>query len=434
MLLPQAPTISTPDTPPPPYWERLDEAQVASVEFVAGGDLYHVDDDSGQNYRIAEGWCSIDGIDWEDEHVPASVFQNAVDAYAKKNPTILWDHKRDQPIGVLMAWEVDKQGLFVRFRILDERDFDDPENSDLLRLCNQTWSLIKRGLVRGLSWNGRARKRFVWSSELGKYIKQPVEILMSEITVTPIQVGPGAKITGVNTLSKALEICKALTLGAQGEKTMDPKMKAAIEAQKAYLASLGDLPDGAELPKELLEIQEGINKAMGVSGQPQNNTQTQQPTQTTQQPSTQTTQQPQSSQTQNPAQGGTASEVHEAITKALAPLQQQVQQLNDKVNGPGPLRNRVGHDGDNPTSTARPGDRSNGSDFYENVSKALHLGGDIRDGKLKRGTGERSRVSGYDLMGMSLVAHGAQLNWKPHLSPDISFGKEAIELIDAQQG
>lgn len=379
--------IATPDTPPPPYWERLDDGQVANVEFVASGDLYHVEDPN--NRRIVEGWCSLGGVDWEDEEILSTALPQAVEVYARKNPVILWDHKREFPIGQLLEWEVSERGLFVRFRILDASDFDDPD-SEILKKCNEVWGLVRRGIVRGLSWNGRARKRHVWSHDLRQWIKQSVEILMSEITVTPVQVHPGAKITGVNTLSKALEICKALRLGDKGE-PMDP-IKAAQEAQAAYVAALKALPDGATLPSELVENHEAVNKALGI---------------------------------EPPA------DLSEAINKALSPLQNKIAQLESKLGGPAPLRNRVGEGNDG--ANGRPGERNGAEVFYENISKALEIGGDVRDGKAKRGTGERLFLTGPDLMGMYLVANDCQLNWKRSQKPDISFGPGAHALMNAQQ-
>ena len=408
--------VATPDTPPPPYWERMDDAQSAIVEFVASGNLYHIEDPTGQNRRIAEGWTSLGGADWEDEDVPPHTLLDAVEAYARKNPVILWDHQRDKPIGELLEWEVTEKGLFVRFRIFDERDFDDPK-SELLALCNQTWSLLRRGLVRGLSWDGRARKRWVWSDDLGKYIKQPVEVLMSEITVTPIQVHPGAKVTGVNTLSKALRICKALRIGGSaittGENPMNPKVKAAMDAQAAYAASLADLPDDVELPEELLTNEEGITKALGLGGSQEPPVE---PPQENEPPAS------------NPPAFQMPPELQEAITKSLEIGQQNAAAIAALSGEVAPLRNQVAHD--DPGANPRPA--GGAPSTYERMTKALELGSQVRDGKLNRGQGEPAIVSGPDLMGMHMAMNGMKLDWTGR-KPEITFGDGVKRLMATPQ-
>jgi len=399
----QHPQVATTDTPPPPYWERTQEEQAGVVEFVASGELYHIEDDTGQSRRLAEGWCSLGGIDWQDEDVPPAVFEGAVEEYAKKNPIILWDHKREFPLGRLLEWEVSTEGLFVRFQVLDARHFDNPDTSEILKNCDQVWALMRRGIVRGLSWDGRARKRYVWSAELNQYVKQPVQILMSEITVTPVQVHPGAKVTGVNTLSKALRICKALVLGptddaSRGVQPMDPKLKAALEAQKAYAEALHSLGDGAELPPELIEAEEKISKALGLQ---------------------QATPPPPANPVKPADPPALGADLQEAISKALGPLQQKIDSLDARVNGRAPLRRQVGGNPD-PVSNPKPGDRVEMT-VEEQTSKALKMGGNVRDGKLDRGTGKPVRgVTGEDLMGLVMMNNGMTLNW-PGKPPEISL-------------
>lgn len=387
------PPIAAVETPPPPYWERVDGGEAAIVEFVASGELYHVPDP--ENRRIAEGWMSLGDVDWQDEDVPSVILGQSIAAYARKNPVILWDHKRHFPIGQLLEWEVSEKGVFVRFRILDASDFDDPD-SEILKKCNEVWGLVRRGLVRGLSWDGRARKRYIWSTELGKLIKQPVEILMSEITVTPVQVHPGAKITGVNTLSKALTLCKALELGDKGETSMSEELKA---AQDAYLAALHKMPDGSTLPPEILNNHEQITKALSLEPAP-----------------------PPPQEPPPKASTTLPSELQEAITKALEPLQQKVGDLESKLNVPAELRNKVQH-GNAPASNPRPGSEPTpGEQFHEQITKALQLGSQVRDGKLQRGHGERVSVNGEDLMGACMIAQGLQLNWREKgYRPDITL-------------
>lgn len=402
------PFVATASTPPPPYWERIEGAEAALVEFSESGKLYHIEDPTGQNRRLVEGWTSLNGADWEDEDVPSHVFLGAIEEYYRKNPVILWDHQRDKPIGELLEWEITDQGLFVRFRIYDSRDFDNP-NSAMLALCNDKWSLVRRGLIRGLSWDGRARKRWIWSADLGKMIKQPIEILMSEITVTPIQVHPGAKITGCNTLSKALRITKALrlrggaTTGANAM-PMTPEQQAAFDAQQAYVAALKALPEGVEPPAEVITNQEAITKALGLK-------------------------QPPAQPPVAPAQPAIPADIMEAITKALAPTMSLVEQHTAAIaaisNQAAPLRNQVAHD-DNPVGQPRP--NAGAPDMYERMTKALDMGGQIRGGKLERGQGEAAMIGGPELMKMHMAINGMKLSWNGR-QPDITWSDSAKALM-----
>lgn len=371
-----------PTTPPPPPYGSPEIA----IRFDAGGDLHRIVDPSGQDRRVWEGWASLEGIDWEDEDYPAAVFENAMRLYTAKNPVVLWDHIRDMPIGQITEWQVVPQrGVFVRGYVFDQRDF--PYGGNILAKCNEVWPIVQSGHIRGLSWVGVARKRWVYSEDLGKPIKQATEILIHEITITPTQVNPGAKITGVS-VAKAIQTCKALTIG-----DTQMSIEKVKKAQAQYLAALHELQDGQELPSDLVTNQQQINAAMGLK------------------PQEQTVED--------------ASKSLKNLEEQIAKQQAELEVLKGKA---APLRNQVSHQ---PGSSSSPKPSEGGHDFMDVVSKALEMGGSIRDGKLNGGTGEAVQpVPGPDLMGMYMVRKGLALNWPDQAHrPQISFSPAAQALM-----
>lgn len=404
-----APTVASVQPPPPPYWEHLGDNYSASVEFIAGGKLYHVNDSAGENRRLFEAWLSLRGADYQDEDIPISILEEGVKAYAAKNDVILWDHKRDFPIARLLEWEVTKEGLFIRGEVLSATHFDDPD-SEILKKANEVWSLVKRGHIRGISWDGRGRKRWVFSPELGKYIKQPIEILMSEITITPVQVNPGAKIVGVNTLSKALHICKALELGSdqqKGESQMNDAMSRVVKAQQALLENLRALPDGVELPPEVVKAQEAMTKALGLQegGEP--------------------------SAPEPPAWFKQFAEnMHKSLETVQQNVQQQAQQIRQLGGKAAPLQNRVTHSNGDPSASGRPIEEE--PHFYEQTTKALEVGGNIRNNRLNRGIGDLAFIPGEDLMLMYMVNTGQRLKAQPFKrgGPELSWHPKTVDFFN----
>lgn len=384
-----------------------------SVGFEANGELHHIPDATGDNRRLFEGWVSLVGVDWQDEEMPTSVFEAAIAAYMAKNPVVLWDHKREFPIGrVLKMSAYPDKGIWMRGYIFDERDFDG-QGGEIQQKADEVWPLMKKGHTRGLSWSGRARRRWVWSPELGKYIKQPVEVLIHETTVTAIQVHPGAKITGINTLAKALEIAKALPLGASqqdGERTMDEKLQALQAAQETALQALHDLPDGTEIPTNLILAQEKISKALGI---------------------------------EKPAEAPPADPpAEDPISKALEPLMEQLkaqqEQISQLTGAPAPVRNRVDHD--DPAGAAPPPSEE-GMGGMELISKALEIGGDSVNGVSEKGQGKAHGASGVDIMKLFMITNRHRIECvgkRPQAlnpgAPTISLGGQKLLKLAQAQG
>lgn len=165
------------------------------------------------------------------------------------------------------------------------------------------------------------------------------------------------------------------------------------KAQAQYLAALHELQDGQELPSDLVTNQQQINAAMGLK------------------PQEQTVED--------------ASKSLKNLEEQIAKQQAELEVLKGKA---APLRNQVSHQ---PGSSSSPKPSEGGHDFMDVVSKALEMGGSIRDGKLNGGTGEAVQpVPGPDLMGMYMVRKGLALNWPDQAHrPQISFSPAAQALM-----
>lgn len=191
--------------------------------------IQHIDDPTGQDRRLFEGWASLGGIDYQDMEIAPGAFESMAEEYLRKNPVILWDHIRHLPIGTVHSLTFADEGLYLKGEIwrLEDLDWDDEEETrkakskdevfvgteNIAKKCDQVWKLIVSGKIRGLSVRGKARQYVpVYSESLQQYVPRVTEFLLYEISVTPIQVHPGAQITAVNTIAKSLEICKSLPI------------------------------------------------------------------------------------------------------------------------------------------------------------------------------------------------------------------------------
>jgi len=178
--------------------------------------------------RIFSGWASVRGIDFEDMEILPEAFRAGAQAYLTKNPVLLWDHARYLPIGKVLEIAFDDAGIYIVAEIFNltaegkdangkkpiemPKDSRYPELQSIAAKCDEVWGLVVSGRVRGLSVSGRVRGKIqAATDESGNKVKRPPEVLLYEISVTPIQVVPKAKIDAANTLAKALRIVKGLS-------------------------------------------------------------------------------------------------------------------------------------------------------------------------------------------------------------------------------
>jgi len=238
------------DTPPP-------LSEDVAFEITASG-LRHLPDASGDR-RLFEGWASLGGIDWQNEEILPDAFRKGAAEYLQKNPVLLWDHQRDKPIGRALSLTFSSEGVYLKGEIL--RYPPSPHRVEggpsLALLCDEVWQSILLGTARGLSVRGAARSRQeAYSEGLGRVYRRVLDVLLYEISVTPIQVHPGAKIVAANTLAKALDLAKALPIGKN-------KMPDLQELQKAYLAGLKAHAEqnGGVIPDDVADVHLRVSKA-----------------------------------------------------------------------------------------------------------------------------------------------------------------------------
>lgn len=249
-------------TPPPPGNQATD-----NVDFdLSVGGVRHIDDPKGLGRRYIEGWVSLTGIDMQAHEMAADACQKGAEKYLKRNPVIVWHHKAELPIGKVETLTFDDRGMYMTgyiFRmseVLEEwkaHKEDIPLDSIALK-CEEVWEGIKQGYFGSFSFRGGVREVApVWSDELQRVIPRFLEVELYELTISPIGIHPGAKITRINTVAKAfgeaLEICKALDYQPQSTtpkgETMD--LSKQWEAFQATLIANADENGNVELPDEI---------------------------------------------------------------------------------------------------------------------------------------------------------------------------------------
>jgi len=90
------------------------------------------------------GYGSVfDLVDSYSDVVQRGAFQETLKAWAKKGnfPSMLWQHKYDEPLGVYTLMEEDEHGLYLEGRLLID---DDP-------LARRAYAHLKAGSITGLS-------------------------------------------------------------------------------------------------------------------------------------------------------------------------------------------------------------------------------------------------------------------------------------------
>lgn len=279
----QGPRVATTWAPPPPTADNTPLEDFQTVPVCPT--LRHVDDPEGR--RIIEGWASLEGVAWDRKEVLASAFEQSAREYLEKNPILLWNHCTYLPIGRVLSLTLTEQGLYMRAEIFraedadevwgDSPDFDGkkfPQLASIKAKCDEVWWLVRTGQVRGLSVRGgsRGRVRKEYSEELGTIIQQFLELIIYEISVAPIQVHPGTRIEAVNTIARSLTnththmVHRALTLQNtpdHGSHVMDMKELEALQQKLAKGLAEAAKANGGTLPKELVDKQVELARALG---------------------------------------------------------------------------------------------------------------------------------------------------------------------------
>lgn len=178
--------------------------------------------------RIFEGWASVRGFDFQDMEIPPEAFQASLSHYLLKNPVILWDHFRALPIGRVLNAKVESSGLYIRGEVFRKDDLDanavaldvpdaiesslKPELQSIEKKANEVWGMVLKGWIRGLSVSGFPRKTEEITLQDGTILQRVLDFLLTEISITPIQVNSGSQIVAANAIAKAMPMAKEQTL------------------------------------------------------------------------------------------------------------------------------------------------------------------------------------------------------------------------------
>lgn len=129
------------------------------------------------------GYASVFGKkDLDNEIVEAGAFKRTVDRKKGKFP-ILWQHNRDEPIGIIEGAEEDEKGLKIRGRL-----------SMGVSRARDAYALLKDGVVKGLSIGFRVIKD-EWDKTSG--VRRLKEIDLWEVSVVTFPANPSANVASV---------------------------------------------------------------------------------------------------------------------------------------------------------------------------------------------------------------------------------------------
>ncbi|MCE2597208.1 HK97 family phage prohead protease [Motilimonas cestriensis] len=136
-----------------------------------------------------EGYGSVFGV--KDSHkdiVLPGAFANSLAEWSGKGqfPSMLWQHKMDEPVGVYTEMREDDVGLFVKGRLLID---DDP-------LAKRAHAHLKAGSIKGLSI-GYELIDWEWSADKGAYILK--EIKLWEVSLVTFPSNEEARVAEVKT-------------------------------------------------------------------------------------------------------------------------------------------------------------------------------------------------------------------------------------------
>lgn len=265
---------------PPPPGGAATQKQDFCVQV---NGVQHADDPKGLGRRYFEGWASLDGLDMQDMEIAADACKKGAANYLQRNPVIVWHHQANMPIGRVLSLTFTPQGMYMTGEIhrmdhiLDKwAQYKDSIPLDSIAMkCEEAWQGIVSGSYRGLSIRGGVRQVApVYSPELDKPVPRVLEVELYEISVTPISIHPGTKITKVNTVAKALseavEIVKALPCQPQqkGDRMSAIQQKWA-ELQAEIEAAAQSNNGEVELPEEVAKGLAAYGSAIeGVKPEP----------------------------------------------------------------------------------------------------------------------------------------------------------------------
>lgn len=164
--------------------QRLLELKAMQIDF--NSEFKIKADDTSEEELVLEGFASTDSKDRASDIIPLSTWADP-DSIANylKNPIILAQHDRDEPVGKCEALQVKDGGLFVRVRIYKS-------------LCEKTFMAVKHGILKTFSVGFRL-KDIEYAEEQDAYLLTKVEL--TEISIVSIPCNTDATFAVMKSLS-----------------------------------------------------------------------------------------------------------------------------------------------------------------------------------------------------------------------------------------
>ena len=164
--------------------QRLLELKAMQIDF--NSEFKIKADDTSEEELVLEGFASTDSKDRASDIIPLSTWADP-DSIANylKNPIILAQHDRDDPVGKCEALQVKDGGLFVRVRIYKS-------------LCEKTFMAVKHGILKTFSVGFRL-KDIEYAEEQDAYLLTKVEL--TEISIVSIPCNTDATFAVMKSLS-----------------------------------------------------------------------------------------------------------------------------------------------------------------------------------------------------------------------------------------
>lgn len=177
--------------------ERIKEAilekakgEVRSTNFAFSG--IKADGEGADRVVEIEGYASTKDVDRYGDVVEPTAFKDTMEVYMK-NPQLLLQHKHDKPIGGVMEYDIDDNGLYIKAEVRHNDDnVQDKIESKTLRGFSIGWRLKKARIEEVKNDDGEIID-FIWIIE---------ELELLEISVVAVPANPYTLMKSLEDLTK----------------------------------------------------------------------------------------------------------------------------------------------------------------------------------------------------------------------------------------
>ena len=199
-----------------------------------------------------EGYGSVFGVeDSYSDVVVKGAFQKSLAAWVEKGrlPSMLWQHKMSEPIGIYTEMKEDDHGLYVKGRLLVEGD----------DLAKRAHAHAKAGSLGGLSI-GFILKDWEYDSQKGVYLLKEIDLW--EVSLVTMPANDEARISEVKSMlekgetpspSKIERALRDVGFSRSQAKTFMSKGYSAIDAQR----DAGSQNEALQSLKDLTKLLKG---------------------------------------------------------------------------------------------------------------------------------------------------------------------------------